>query len=757
MNSTKKTLISAALLLASASAAAQDVPSFINDYCIKCHNFEDWAGSLDMEGLDFNHVEASPEIWELMIRKVRIGMMPPVGEKRPDQHTMEGFARNIARKLDETIESIPASPTLHRLNRAEYANAIRDLLSLDIDVATMLPRDNSSDGFDNVAASLGFSPALVQAYTSAAMKISRWAVGDMTTTESSSIYLPPPELQQDMHLDGLPLGTRGGMVITHNFPLDAEYDINIGGRLFSFNSGVGRQLGARLDVTIDGEPVTVEENRIVRHPLTAGPHTITAAIIDNRKSTGVNNIYKEYSVEGNIGRIEIVGPFNASGPGHTPSREKVFSCYPDTNDEELACAETIIRDVATRAFRGPVNDSEVASIMTFYNQGYEEGHFESGIQQAVSRILVDPRFLVRFEEEPENMAPGTIYSISDLELASRLSFFLWSSIPDEELLELAMAGELSKPAVLNAQVERMLSDEKASALVDNFAGQWLFLRDVETVTPEEGNFDDNLRAAFIQETQLAFANLITEDNPVTELLDANYTFLNERLARHYGIEGVRGSYFRKVQLADDSPRHGLLGHGSILTVTSTASRTSPVVRGSWILENLLNAPVPAPPPGVETNIDGDGSTVLTTSVRERLEAHRADPVCATCHSVIDPVGFALENFDLVGQWREYDGDSKVDPTGTLLDGSAVRGPADLRKALVGYSELFVETMTEKMLTYALGRELEYYDMPTVRAIIRDAEQTDYRFSSLVSGIINSDQFTKRIKSTSENEDDLAAR
>jgi len=759
MKTVSKKLASAIVLAAAtapavfpAIARAQEVPELMEQYCIKCHNFEDWAGSLDMEGLDFSHVDAAPETWELMIRKIRIGMMPPVGEERPDNDTMEHFAESIAHQLDETIEVVPASPSLHRLNRNEYANVIRDLLSLDVDVSTLLPRDNSSEGFDNIAASLGFSPALVQAYTSAAMKISRWAVGDMTTQESSTIYLPPPSLAQDEHIDGLPLGTRGGMKITHNFPLDAEYDINIGGRLFSFRRGFGAELDSELDVTIDGNPVKVDRNSISKIPLTAGPHTITAAIIDKKQPAGVNDIYDNFEKEGSVGRIEIVGPFNATGPGDTPSRQKVFSCYPATNDEETACAETIVQEIATRAFRGPVSSEEVDGIMDFYHQGYSEGSFEDGIQQALSRILIDPRFLIRFEEEPEAAEPGEVYRISDLELASRLSFFLWSSIPDEELLELAMSNQLSDPQVLDAQITRMLTDDKSRALVENFAGQWLFLRDVETITPEEGNFDDNLREAFITETQLAVANMISENLPVTELLDSSYTYLNERLARHYGINDVRGSYFRKVQLPEDSPRRGLLGHGSILSVTSTASRTSPVVRGAWILENLLSAPVPAPPPGVETNLDGDGSTVLTSSIRERLEAHRQDPVCASCHAVIDPVGFALENFDLVGEWREYDGDSKVDPSGVLLDGSMLDGPSDLREALVRYSDLFVETVTEKLMTYALGRELEYFDMPTVRGIMRNAESNDYRFSALVRGIINSEQFTMRVKSGDEMEE-----
>jgi hypothetical protein len=723
-------------------AVAQDVPEFIDQYCVKCHNFEDWAGSLDLEGLDFTHVDQEPQAWEKMIKKVRIGMMPPPGEERPDKQSLDDFAHSIAKQLDSTIQVIPAAPTLHRLNRSEYKNAIRDLLALEIDVDTLLPRDNSSQGFDNMASSLGFSPALAQAYTSAAMKISRWAVGDMTATESSSSYLSPPDLAQDLHLDGMPLGTRGGMKITHYFPLDALYDINIGGRI----QGRGQELSAVLDLTIDGVSVETDNSYLSHIPLTAGPHTITAAIIDLRKSSGVNDIYREYSVGGAINRIEIIGPFDAIGPGNTPSRQQVFSCYPATNDEQIPCAQTIVEDVASRAFRAPVSENDTQSIMAFYQQGFREGGFESGIQQAVSRILVDPRFLVRFEEEPTNVAAGEVYTINDLELASRLSFFLWSSIPDQELLELAVNNQLGNPDTLQSQVERMLADDKSAALVENFAGQWLYLRDMESVTPEEGEFDDNLRQAFIQETQLAVGNIIQQDLPVTELLNANYTFLNDRLAKHYDIEGVRGSYFRKVMLPEDSPRRGLLGHGSILTVTSTASRTSPVIRGSWILENLLSAPIPEPPDGVETNLDGDGSTVITSSVRQRLEAHRVDPVCSACHAVIDPVGFALENFDLVGQWREFDGESRVNPNGVLLDGTEMNGPADLRRALMEYSELFVETMTEKLMMYALGRELEYFDMPTVRSIIGNAEMGNYKFSALVKGIVTSEQFMKRVKS-----------
>ncbi|MDY6984245.1 MAG: DUF1592 domain-containing protein, partial [Pseudomonadota bacterium] len=447
-----------------------------------------------------------------------------------------------------------------------------------------------------------------------------------------------------------------------------------------------------------------------------------------------------------IDTVEITGPFNASGPGETASRERVFSCYPQSTDEERACAERIAVDVATRAFRRPVTVNELEPVMAFYDLGRAEGNFESGIQQALSRILLDPRFLFRFEEEPENVAPGEAYRISDLELATRLSFFLWSSVPDNELLDVAAQNKLSDPAVMREQVLRMLADPRAQALVDNFAGQWLYLRQLADLTPEDEDFDENLRQSFIEETELLVANVIAENRPVTELLTADYSFLNERLARHYGIDGVRGSHFRKVQLPADNPRRGLLGHGSILTVTSTASRTSPVIRGAWILENLLHAPVPAPPPGVETNLDGDGSVVLKSSVRERLEQHRADPSCHSCHSVIDPVGFALENFDSIGAWRTKDGDSDVDPRGTLVDGTPVDSADDLREALMSRSELFVSTFTEKLFTYALGRGVEYHDMPTVRGIMREAEKNDHAFNTLVLGIVQSPQFTQRVKS-----------
>ncbi len=730
------------LAIACAGTSAQQLPSLLQDYCVKCHNLDDYSGGLDVEGLDFAHVEANAAEWEKIVRKLKAGMMPPKSEDRPDRATMDAFALQVENQLDASATPYAAAPALHRLNRNEYANAIRDIFSLDIDAPALLPQDDASEGFDNIAAGLGISPALIQGYTSAATKISRWVVGDMTTTESTQAFKAPAGLTQDQHLEGMPLGTRGGLKVNYTFPLDAEYDFSVrGGNAF------GRNLSIRTIVMLDGKELTVENLRSFRLPMTAGEHELIVAVMDLKRPTGVNDIYSVYDVGGGIDTVEIKGPFNATGPGQTASRERIFSCYPQSSDEERRCAEQIAVDVATRAFRAPMTLAELEPVMAFYDQGRQQGgDFEAGIQQAMSRILLDPRFLFRFEEEPDNVAPGETYRISDLELATRLSFFLWSSVPDNELLDLAAQNKLSDANVMHEQVLRMLTDPKAQALVDNFAGQWLHLRELGSVTPEDTDFDENLRQSFIEETELLFAAVIAEDLPVTDLLTADYTFLNERLARHYDIDGVRGSHFRRVQLPADNPRRGLLGHGSILTVTSTASRTSPVIRGSWILDNLLSAPVPDPPPGVETNLDGDGSVVLTSSVRQRLEQHRADPSCASCHSVIDPVGFSLENFDSIGAWRTQDGDSPVDASGVLVDGTPVASAADLRAALMSRSELFVTTFTERLLTYALGRGVEYHDMPTVRSIMRDAEDTDHSFTSLVLGIVQSPQFTQRIKS-----------
>jgi hypothetical protein len=736
------------LLPVGVCVGATDVPAELERYCTECHNTTDWAGGLDLTILDSTQVHDDAESWEKVVRKLRAGMMPPPGKERPSRAQVEAIATVLETRLDAHTAGAAAglaagsapAPALHRLNRTEYANAVRDLFGMPIDVSALLPPDDASEGFDNVASGLSISPALIQGYTSAAMKLSRAAVGDMTATETTSIYQAPEKLLQDQHREGLPIGSRGGMRIEHDFPLDAEYHFSVRG-----NFALARNPGLEIDVALDGQRVQVPNLRDFRLRVPAGRHVLTAALFENKRPTGVNDIYSVYRSDAGIERVDIVGPFNASGVGTTDSRKRIFSCAPQSKGEERRCAETILVDIASRAFRSPQRLDDLTDIVRFYERGREEGGFEAGIQQALSRILIDPRFLFRFEAEPESVAAGVPYAISDMELASRLSFFLWSSIPDAQLMDLAVGKQLHRPEVLAAQVRRMLADRKAYALVENFAGQWLHLRELATVTPEVEGFDENLREAFIEETRALVDWVRTQDRPVTELLTADYTFLNERLAKHYGIADVRGSHFRKVKLPAASHRRGVLGHGSVLTITSTASRTSPVIRGSWILENLLSAPVPAPPPGVETNLDGDGTEVITTSVRERLEAHRRDPNCASCHNVIDPVGFALENFNAIGAWRERDGDSRVDASGVLADGTKIVGPEQLTAALMSHPELFTTGVVEKLMTYALGRAVEYHDMPAVRTIVRQAQREDLKFSELVLGVVQSVPFRYRTK------------
>jgi hypothetical protein len=727
-----------ALLLPAAAWCAPELQAVTERYCSGCHNSEDWAGGLDLTTLDHGHVAGNAAEWEKVVLKLRAGMMPPPGEERPTQRDTLAVVRLLETSLDAKAATHAAAPALHRLNRSEYANAIRDMLDLQVNVDDLLPVDDASEGFDNVASGLGISPALIQGYTTAAMKLSRLAVGDLTATETTAIYQSPETLVQDRHLEGLPLGSRGGMRISHYFPLDAEYHFSVRGGF-----ALARNPSTQVDVALDGQRIQVSNLRDFRLPVKAGEHVLTAAIFDLRRQAGVNDIYSMYKVEGAIDSVEIGGPFNATGPGDTPSRRRIFSCHPQSAAEEQDCAQRIVVDIAGRAFRGPQKPAELSTIMQFYERGRAEGGFEVGIQQALARILVDPRFLFRFEAEPAGVVAGVPYDISDLELASRLSFFLWSSIPDQVLKDVALSGQLHRPEVLAAQVRRMLADPRSQALVENFAGQWLYLRELATVTPEVAGFDENLREAFIEETRSLVSWVISQDLPVTELLTADYTFLNERLARHYGIAGVRGSHFRKVKLPPDAHRHGVLGHGSILTVTSTATRTSPVIRGAWILGNILGAPPPAPPPGVETNIDGDGSQVITTSVRQRLELHRQNPSCASCHGVIDPVGFALEHFDAIGAWRERDGDSKVDARGTLVDGTSVNGSDDLTKALMARSDLFVTNFTQKLMTYALGRTVDYRDMPAIRGIVQQAGRENLRISELILGVVQSPAFRQR--------------
>jgi hypothetical protein len=633
---------------------------------------------------------------------------------------------------------------LHRLNRTEYANAVRDLLDLPIDAAALLPGDDSSEGFDNMASVLSVSPALMQAYVTAAARISRLAVGDPTITAELTTYSPPRGMSQAGHREGMPLGTRGGLTVQHVFPLDGEYEFRIGragGGLFGLQPVGGSD---PVEVTLNGERVRVLDGSTrgpLRLKVPAGPQTIGVAVVRRSNARGVDDLYAELAGVAGVTNLGINGPFNSTGPGDTPSRRKLLICKPEAPSQEAACARTILSTLATRAFRRPVSekDATIDTLMGFFEAGRTLRGFETGIQYALARVLVDPQFIYRFERVPAGVKPGSAYRISDLELASRLSFFLWSSSPDDELLRVAASGRLDEPAVLEQQTRRLLADPRSNALIDNLAGQWLMLRLLDDVSPGTREFDGGLRYAFHRETELLFETIAREDRSILDLIDADYTFVDERLARHYGIPNVRGSRFRRVALAG-SPRRGLLGHGSFLTATSASNRTSPVKRGKWVLENLLGAPVPLPPPGVETNLTEAETGAAPTSVRQRLERHRANPTCASCHAVMDPVGFSLEPFDLIGKWRDTDGGMAVNATGKLADGTALDGPASLRKALLDRRDAVAATATEKLLTYALGRRVEYFDMPAVRAVVRDAARTEYRFSSLVTGIVKSVPF-----------------
>jgi mono/diheme cytochrome c family protein len=734
---------------AAAGSAPNPQQALMNQYCSGCHNQDDNAGGMALDKLDFEKVGKDAAVWERVVRKVRTGMMPPSGQPRPSRAALDAFAAELETRLDKAAAANPnpVSPSLHRLNRTEYANVIRDLLAIDVDVSTMLPSDDSNEGFDNMADALGVSPTLIQGYVSAAMKISRRAVGDRTLTPSQTTYVAPSGLVQDSRLDGLPLGTRGGMLIRYTFPLDAEYQFTVSG---GGAPGGARGGGGGTDITIDGQPITVRGNQ--RLTVKAGPHTIGIAVIEGRRAGGIDDAFSDYRVNsqfaigGGVSTLVITGPFNSTGAGDTPSRSKIFVCHPANASEEDPCARKILTTLARRAFRRSLaDDSEVDALMAFYKNGRKDGDFEVGIQQALARILVAPRFIFRMEDEPANVKAGSAYRVNDFALASRLSFFLWSSMPDDELLQLANDGKLKDPAVLELQVRRMLKDPKSDALVKNYAGQWLYLRDLAGLQPDTKEFDANLRQAMIKETEMLFDSVVREDRSLLTLLDADYTFVNERLARHYGIPNIRGDYFRRISLDANSPRRGLLGQGSILTVTSIANRTSPVLRGKWVLQNILGTPPPVPPPNVEVNLDPDPKATKPNSLRERLEAHRVQPVCASCHKIMDPIGFSLENFDLIGKWRDTDGGVPINSTGVLVDGTPLKSSADLKKALLSRSDMFVTTATEKMMTYALGRAVDYNDMPAVRSIVRDAAKNDDRFSSLVLGIAKSAQFQTRVK------------
>jgi mono/diheme cytochrome c family protein len=766
-----------------ASAAASDSTSYraiVDQYCVTCHNARLKTGDLVLEGLDLSHVDGETVIWEKVVRKLRAGVMPPQGARHPGEAAMHGLIAWLEAQLDRAAEARPdpGRPMLHRLNRAEYRNAIRDLLALDVDVTSLLPPDDSAYGFDNISDVLGVSPSLQERYLAAAGRISRLAVGDLDLRPGSETYRVRQDLSQNQHIDGLPLGTVGGLRVRHTFPLDGEYEFQT--KLYRTNLNIvrGLEYPTEFEIAIDGRAIhtvtiggtadlaamfdkptdtgdAVELRMRVRVPVTAGPHDVTATFIGNmplkdtvRLQPFIRSSADNFDWAGwpHVQTFTVTGPFSAKGSGDTPSRRAIFSCRPGNGKSERACATAILTRLARRAYRQPVGKTEMQPIMRLYDEARKPktSTFERGIQRGLERILASPLFVFRAERDPGDVAPGTPYRVPDLELASRLSFFLWSSIPDEELLTLAEQRKLSDPSTLDRQVRRMLADERSNALVSNFAGQWLHLRNVRSVQPnsdEFPDFDDNLRQSFRRETELLFESLIRDDRNVLDLLRADYTFVNERLARHYGIPGVYGSRFRRVTVTDEA-RQGLLGHGSVLSVTSHAERTSPVLRGKWVLENLLGLPVPPPPPDVpQLQAAGEGEKPRT--LREQMALHRVSPTCASCHKVMDPVGFALENFDVVGAWRTQEPGGPIDASGQLADGRQVDGVVTLRKAILDRPEIFVTTMTEKMMIYALGRGVDVPDMPAVRRVVRDAKTQDYRFSSIVLGIVKSVPFQMR--------------
>jgi hypothetical protein len=721
--------------------------ALIGKYCTSCHNEERFSGGLSLEHVATGNIGQDAELWERVVRKVRTGMMPPPGESRPQEKQLQAFAVGLERELDRAARGMqqPGQPALRRLTRFEYGNVIRDLLAVQGNVTSLLPPDNSSDGFDTNGDTLGNSPALVEGYVTAAAKIARRAVGDREAATVQVDYRPPNGWSQQQHVDALPLGTRGGYSVRHEFPVDGDYDITItvaAGVPFADALPRGRLIYAAIDkarlVPSEKDP------RKFRVHVQAGPRTVVAALVDQLRSRGTDDIYSIDKQLGAVTDITITGPFNAAGAGDTPSRRKVFICRPAGASDEESCARRILANLATQAYRMPLGsgDALVESLLQHYRAARGSGDFEAGIEQALARLLVNPRFLFRLEREPAGLAPGSVYRVPDVELASRLSFFLWSSIPDAELLELAVRGRLQDARVLERQVRRMLADPRAEALVGNFASQWLRLRALDGIPADGQGFDENLRQSMLRETQLLLAAVMNGNRSIIDLLDARYAFLDESLARHYGVPGVTGSHMRRVELADGQ-RRGLLGQGSILTLTSLPDRTSPVVRGKWIMESLIGAHVPAPPAGVETNLDPPPGDTRPTTLRQRLELHRVREDCAACHRIMDPIGFALENFDRTGRWRTQDQGLPVDPRGQLGDGTPLDGPEALRAWLVRHPEVFAGNLAEKLMVYALGRSVDYRDMPTVRGIVRAAAADDYRFAALVLGVVRSQPFQYR--------------
>jgi hypothetical protein len=749
-------------------------------YCVECHNRGDFTAGIAFEGTTPESVAREPELFEMVVRKLRGAQMPPPGALRPDRATRRAWVAALENALDAAAAKAPnpGSVVLHRLNRTEYKNAIADLLALDVDVKALLPKDDESDGFDNVANVLKVSPSFLEQYIAAARVISEMAVGVPNAKRDSRVYYAPANVNQNYHVAGMPLGTRGGMLVEHFFPADGEYEFDIGG-LARARYVEGLEYRHRLILAIDGRKVFEDEiggpedvaavdlrqaaavaeinGRFenIRVPLTAGPHKIAATFVARTMSESDAVLQPFIPGGGEVGiiegeesplkieRLEINGPFEVSGLSDTPSRRRIFSCRPRSAEEELPCAREILTRLTRQAYRRPVTDADLATPLRFFEQGSAAGGFEAGMRNALMIVLASPEFLYRFTAPPADAAPGSVYAVDQYALASRLSFFLWSSLPDEELLELAERGELDDPRIIERQVKRMLADRRATALVTNFAEQWLDVRTIRDIVPDPVLFPEynpDLGAAFAREIELFLASIMLEDRSVLDLLNAKHTYLNERLALHYGVPAVRGANFRRVELADEN-RWGLFGKGGILLATSYPNRTAPVLRGAWILEAIMGTPPAAPPPDVEAFPETQEGEQPKT-VRERLEMHRANPSCNGCHGVMDPLGFALENFDAIGAWRVKDREAgePIDSSGQLADGTVVNGPADLRKALLEDPTQFVQTLTEKLMIYALGRGVEHYDMPAVRRIVREAAREDYRFSAILAGIAKSEPF-----------------
>ena len=744
---------------------------FVESNCLDCHDNATMTARLALDDLIAMDIGLNQEPWEKVVRKLTARQMPPSEMPRPEEDDYDAAVAWLESSLDAAAARRPnpgRPETFRRLNRAEYRNAIRDLLALDVDVASVLPPDESSHGFDNITVT-DLSPTLLNRYLSAAQTISRLAVGGVPLAPREDIFRVRADVTQDVHLEGLPIGTRGGAMIAYNFPQDGEYEIQI--RLMrDRNENIeGLSDTHKLEVLLDRKRVelftiksppegtsdqSLDANLNVRIKTAAGPHNVGVAFLAKssslletiRQPLNVHfNFYRHPRLGPAVYQVSIIGPFEPSGPGETPSRRRLFICTPGAPGEEEECAKRILSNLLRRAYRRPVDEKDLKTPMEFYRAGRAEGDFDAGIEMALSSVLVNPNFLFRIERDRPGATLGTAYRIEDVELASRLSFFLWSSIPDDELLSLAASGELSRPHVLEQQVQRMLADKRSEALVNNFADQWLYLRNLESIHPDMRlfpDFDDNLRQAMRQETELFFESIMREDRSALDLIKADYTYLNERLAKHYGIPHVYGSRFRRVSLDEASQRGGLLRQGSILTVTSYPTRTSPVIRGQWVLTNLIGTPPPPPPPNVPELEDNTVSSTL--SVRERLKQHRANTACASCHDLMDPVGFALENFDAVGRWRQTEAGTPIDASGGLPDGSEFVGASGLEQALLDRPELFVRTLTEKLMTFALGRGVEYYDAPSIRKIVATARDDDYRFSRVIMGIVQSTPFQMRM-------------